>query len=147
MPDVTYFPNVQLNFAENLLRHAAPGSPLENAEAVVSISESRGEDKRWTFAELRDDAARVRAALGALGVTTADACGAYMPNVGETIVEMVVKQPNLEDDLPPIWYNRFDDERRVLTACAWPSGAAAKIPWRMSTTPCVSMNPKEAGCD
>ena len=89
MPDVTYFPNVQLNFAENLLRHAAPGSPLENAEAVVSISESRGEDKRWTFAELRDDAARVRAALGALGVTAADACGAYMPNVGETIVEML----------------------------------------------------------
>ena len=25
MPDVTYFPGVQLNFAENMLRHGAPG--------------------------------------------------------------------------------------------------------------------------
>ena len=61
-PDVTYFPGVQLNFAENMLRHGAPGAALANAEALVSVSESR-DDKRWTFAELADDASRVRAAL------------------------------------------------------------------------------------
>ena len=88
MPDVQYFPNVELNFAENLLRHGAPGSPLVDAEAVVSLSESR-ETKRWTFGELRDDASRVRAALAKMGVTSADACGAYLSNIGETVVAML----------------------------------------------------------
>ena len=88
MPDVTYFPNVKLNFAENMLRHGAPGSPLADAEAVVSISESRP-DKRWTFAELRDDASRVAAALRELGVSESDACGAYLSNIGETVVAML----------------------------------------------------------
>ena len=62
MPDVTYFPNVEVNFAENMLKHGAPGAPLADAEAVVSISEAR-DDVRWTFSELRDDSARVQAAL------------------------------------------------------------------------------------
>ena len=88
MPDVTYFPNVEVNFAENLLKHGAPGAPLADAEAVVSISEAR-DDVRWTFSELRDDAARVQAALKALGVSSSDACGAYMSNVGETVVAML----------------------------------------------------------
>ena len=88
MPDVTYFPNVEVNFAENLLKHGAPGAPLADAEAVVSFSEAR-DDVRWTFSELRDDAARVQAALKALGVSSSDACGAYMSNVGETVVAML----------------------------------------------------------
>ena len=39
--------------------NGAPGAALANAEALVSVSESR-DDKRWTFAELADDASRVR---------------------------------------------------------------------------------------
>jgi len=88
MPDVTYFPNVELNFAENMLRHGMPGAPREHEEAIVSISESR-DYVRWTFGELRDDSQRVRAALEALGVTPSDACGAYLSNLGETIVAML----------------------------------------------------------
>ena len=90
MPDVEYFPNARLNFAENLLRHGAPGSPLASQEAVVSVSEARGgEATRWSFAELRDDAMRVREQLASLGVASSDACGAWLPNVGETIVAML----------------------------------------------------------
>ena len=90
MPDVTYFPNVKLNFAENMLRHGAPDSPLQDAEALVSISEARSDnDQRWTFRELRDDAARVASALRQLGVTHQDACAAYLPNIGETVVAML----------------------------------------------------------
>ena len=88
MPEVTWFPDVKLNFAENMLRHGAPGSPLADSEALVSLSESR-DDKRWTFAELRDDTSRVRAALALLGVTSADSCGAYASNIGETVVAML----------------------------------------------------------
>jgi acetoacetyl-CoA synthetase len=87
---VTYFPNVRLNFAENLLRHGRPGSPLRDAEALVSVSEARPEHRRWTFAELRDDASRVTAALRrTLNVTEVDACGAYLPNLGEAAVAML----------------------------------------------------------
>ena len=88
MPDVTWYPEVKLNFAENMLRHGAPGAPLADAEAIVSISESR-DDKRWSFAEARDDASRVRASLSKLGVTSSDACGAYLSNIGETILAML----------------------------------------------------------
>jgi acetoacetyl-CoA synthetase len=88
MPDVQYFPNVKLNFAENLLKHGHDDSPLRHDEALVSISEARPA-QRWTHAELRDDASRVRAALEQLGVTAHDAVGAYLPNIGETIVAML----------------------------------------------------------
>jgi acetoacetyl-CoA synthetase len=88
MPDVQYFPNVKLNFAQNLLRHGQPDSPLLHEEALVSISEAR-EDKRWTFEQLDGDASRVRSALEQLGLTANDAVGAYLPNIGETIVAML----------------------------------------------------------
>jgi acetoacetyl-CoA synthetase len=88
MPDVHYFPNVRLNFAQNLLRYGESDSPLRHKEALVSVSEARP-DKRWTFQELRDDASRVRLALEQLGVTEHDAVGAYLPNIGETIVAML----------------------------------------------------------
>lgn len=87
MPDVTYFPNLKLNFAENMLKHANDKS-MKDAEAIVSISEARDEI-RWTFAQARDDAARIAKALRDSGVTKHDACGAYMPNVGETILAML----------------------------------------------------------
>ena len=91
MPDVTYFPNVQLNFAENMLRYGKDDSDLKHHEALVSISEARpNQDRRWTFAELRDDVSRVRSALEHLqGIDTTSTVGAYMPNIGETIVAML----------------------------------------------------------
>jgi acetoacetyl-CoA synthetase len=88
MPDVTYFPNVRINFAENMLRYGTDDSPLQNVEAVVSISEAR-DDKRWTFAQLRDDASRVANALRSIGISSSDSCGAFLPNIGETIVAML----------------------------------------------------------
>ncbi len=89
MPDVTYFPNVKLNFAENLLRYGKEDSEHKDTEGLVSISEARDE-KRWTFAELRDDSSRVRAALEKLqGVDAKSAVSAYMPNIGETIIAML----------------------------------------------------------
>lgn len=91
MPDVTYFPNVTLNFAENLLRHGDESSSLNDVEAIVSVSESRpNDDRRWTFAQAKDDASRCAAALrAAVQLTSQDACGAYLPNIGETILAML----------------------------------------------------------
>jgi len=89
LPDVTYFPNVKLNFAENLLRHGAPESPLRDAEALVTISEATDTRKSWSFAELRDDASRVGNALRKHGITSDDSVGAYMPNLSETVIAML----------------------------------------------------------
>ena len=92
MPDVTYFPHLSLNFAENMLRYGRHDSELKDHEALVSISEARGLDQRlsWTFGELRDDASRVRVALERLqGINATHAVGAYMPNLGETILAML----------------------------------------------------------
>ena len=85
MPDVEYFPELNLNFAENMLRYADKNG---DDEALVSISEAR-DDVRWTFSELRDDAARIESVLSKLGVGADDACGAFMPNIGETVVAML----------------------------------------------------------
>ena len=41
MPDVTYFPNVELNFAENMLKHGAPGSPLVDEPSTTAPPTSR----------------------------------------------------------------------------------------------------------
>ncbi len=88
LPDVEYFPNVRINFAENLLKHGHPTSPLAKAEALVSVSEARP-DIRWTFARLREDASRVQHALAKMGITEHDAVAAYLPNIGETILAML----------------------------------------------------------
>ena len=86
MPDVQWFPQSKLNFAENLLRHGK--GPLANEEAVITVSEGMGR-KAWTFAELRRDAGRVQRALSKLGVTEKESCGAYIANVGEAVVAML----------------------------------------------------------
>ena len=86
MPDVQWFPQSKLNFAENLLRHGT--GPLANEEAVITVSEGMGR-KAWTFAELRRDAGRVQRALSKLGVNEKESCGAYIANVGEAVVAML----------------------------------------------------------
>jgi acetoacetyl-CoA synthetase len=86
MPDVQWFPQSKLNFAENLLRHGK--GPLADAEAVITVSEGMGR-RAWTFAELRRDAGRVQRALAALGVNEKESCGAYVANVGEAVVAML----------------------------------------------------------
>jgi acetoacetyl-CoA synthetase len=86
--DGTTMPDVKINFAENMLKHGAPESPLRQEEALVSVSEARN-DRRWTFGALRYDASRVAAALRKSGVTQEDACGAYLPNIGEAVVAML----------------------------------------------------------
>merc|ERR1719238_2386955 len=88
MPDVEWFPQSKLNFAENLLRHGKAGSSLANEEAVITVSEGMGR-KAWTFSELRRDAGRVQRALSKLGVNEKESCGAYIANVGEAVVAML----------------------------------------------------------
>jgi acetoacetyl-CoA synthetase len=82
MPGAQWFPGARLNYAEHLLRNAEidPQAP-----AVVARSQTRGPIE-LTFGELREQVARARAGLQALGVGPGDRVVAYLPNIPETLV-------------------------------------------------------------
>jgi acetoacetyl-CoA synthetase len=82
MPGAQWFPGARLNYAEHLLRNAEiePG-----ASAVVARSQTRAPIE-MTFGELREQVARARAGLRALGVGPGDRVVAYLPNIPEALV-------------------------------------------------------------
>jgi acetoacetyl-CoA synthetase len=82
MPGAEWFPGATLNYAEHLLRNA-DADPA--ASAVVARSQTRGPIE-LSFGELRDQVARARAGLKALGVGPGDRVVAYLPNIPETLV-------------------------------------------------------------
>jgi len=79
MPGAVWFPGARLNYAERLFR----GKPDERV-AIVHASEARG-PAEWTWGELREQTARIRAGLVARGVGPGDRVAAYLPNVPDTI--------------------------------------------------------------
>jgi acetoacetyl-CoA synthetase len=82
MPGARFFPDAQLNFAENLLRRAG------NGEAIVFHGES-GVELRLTWGELRALVSRLQQAMQAAGVGIGDRVAAMMPNRPETIALML----------------------------------------------------------
>jgi acetoacetyl-CoA synthetase len=79
-----FFPDGQLNFAENLLAHAGH----ETATALIF----RGEDKArydWTWGRLRAEVSKLQQAFRDLGIGEGDRVAAMMPNMPETIACML----------------------------------------------------------
>ena len=79
MPGATWFPGTTLNYAERLFR----GKPGDRV-AIRHASETRPLGA-WSWDELRDHTAAIRAGLAARGVGKGDRVAAYLPNVPETI--------------------------------------------------------------
>jgi acetoacetyl-CoA synthetase len=79
MPGAVWFPGATLNYAERLFR----GKPDERV-AIAHASELRGLEE-WTWGELRERTAGIRAGLAARGVGPGDRVAAYLPNVPDTI--------------------------------------------------------------
>jgi acetoacetyl-CoA synthetase len=79
MPGARFFPEAQLNFAENLLRQRGPG------DAMVFWGEDQVK-RRVSHDELFDGVARLAAALKALGVGPGDRVAGFMPNLPETVM-------------------------------------------------------------
>lgn len=83
MPGARFFPEAQLNYAENLLR------PRDPASLALIF---RGEDKverHISFGELTDLVSRLQQALKAAGVGVGDRVAATLPNLPETIAVML----------------------------------------------------------
>jgi len=80
--DTRWFPDAQLNFAENLLRRR------DNKPAIVSLTE-HGERVELSYAELYDRVERVAAGLKQAGVGVGDRVAGFMPNIAETVIAML----------------------------------------------------------
>ncbi len=119
MPGARFFPDAQLNFAENLMRRR------DDAPAIISCSE-RGDRVELSFAELHDRVARCARGLRAAGVGLGDRVAGDLPNRAEAVIAMLATSA-----LGAIWsscspdfgnegvVDRFGQiEPRVLIACA-----------------------------
>jgi acetoacetyl-CoA synthetase len=82
MPGARFFPNVKLNFAQNLLRHK------DDRTAIVFRNEW-GDQRELTYAELHAEVGRVAHALREAGVVAGDRVAGFMPNIPETIIAML----------------------------------------------------------
>jgi len=79
MPGAVWFPGARLNYAERIFRDKPDGRV-----AIRHASELRGLEA-WTWGDLRERTARIRAGLRARGVGPGDRVAAYLPNVPETV--------------------------------------------------------------
>ena len=79
MPGARWFPDVRLNFAENLLRRR------DGADAIVFWGEGEVR-RRLSWAELSGEVSKLSQALTAMGVGPGDRVAAFMPNMPETII-------------------------------------------------------------
>ena len=84
MPGAVWFPDVRLNYVENLLRWADDPA-LADTVAVSSIAED-GPETTATWRELRADVARFGAWLRSVGVGPGDRVIGYVPNELRTLV-------------------------------------------------------------
>ena len=80
MPGAQWFPGVQLNYVDQVFRHAT-----EHRPAVIFENES-GQRREVSWAELQRQVGALAASLRAMGVCQGDRVVAYMPNVPETVV-------------------------------------------------------------
>lgn len=79
MPDVKWFPNASVNYAEHVFRNEKP-----DKEAIIYQTETRPLGS-LSWKELRRNTASVRAYLQSVGVKPGDRVVAYSSNIHETI--------------------------------------------------------------
>jgi acetoacetyl-CoA synthetase len=82
MPGARWFPDAQLNFAENLLRYR------DQREAIIFQAEN-GDSETLSYAQLYAAVEQTASSLRKAGITRGDRVAAYMPNMPETIIAML----------------------------------------------------------
>jgi len=82
MPGAKWFPNVRLNFAQNLLRFK------DDRIALIARNEW-GHKREFSYAELHDEVARLAYALRASGVVAGDRVAGFLPNIPEAVIAML----------------------------------------------------------
>jgi len=82
MPGAKWFPNVRLNFAQNLLRF--------KDDRIALIARNEWNHRReFTYAQLHDEVGRLAHALRDAGVTAGDRVAGFLPNIPEAVIAML----------------------------------------------------------
>ena len=82
MPGARWFPNVRLNFAQNLLRF--------KDDRIALIARNEWDHKReFTYAQLHDEVGKLAHALKSAGVGMGDRVAGFLPNIPETVIAML----------------------------------------------------------
>ncbi len=82
MPGVRWFPEAQLNFAENLLKQK------DDSIAIIERGE-HGQRKSLTFRELHKQVGRLASSMQSMGIGKGDRVAGILPNISETIIAML----------------------------------------------------------
>jgi acetoacetyl-CoA synthetase len=82
MPGARWFPNVRLNFAQNLLR-------FRDDRPALIFRDELGTARELSYAELNEQVSRWQQALAAAGVGAGDRVAGLMPNIPEAVIAML----------------------------------------------------------
>ncbi|MCC4816163.1 acetoacetate--CoA ligase [Vibrio lentus] len=83
--DAVWFPNAQVNYAENLL-HSSKTLPNELA---IWFENERGEQQSYTWQTLVEEVSSVQQWLNDIGVQQGDVVAAYTPYLPQTVIAML----------------------------------------------------------
>jgi acetoacetyl-CoA synthetase len=84
MPGANWFPGAKVNYAQQVLRHAAPAHAAGFLAVIGRNEKGRRTELGWP--ELRRQVASLALHLQAQGVQPGDRIAAYLPNIPETMV-------------------------------------------------------------
>jgi acetoacetyl-CoA synthetase len=82
MPGARWFPQVRLNFAQNLLRH-------KDERTAIVFRNEWDHRRELSYADLHAEVGRVTHALKEAGVGVGDRVAGFMPNIPETVIAML----------------------------------------------------------
>lgn len=82
MPRARWFPNMRLNFAQNLLR-------FKDDKPALIFRNEWGQQREYSYAQLRSEVGRIAHALEQTGVTKSDRVAGFLPNIPETVIAML----------------------------------------------------------
>ncbi|MBC8405827.1 MAG: acetoacetate--CoA ligase [Planctomycetes bacterium] len=82
MPGAKFFPQAMLNFAQNLLLG-------EDGQVAIIFRREDGMRIEWTYAELRTQVSKLRAALVRVGVGRGDCVAGFLPNIPHAVAAML----------------------------------------------------------
>ncbi len=82
MPGAQWFPDAQLNFAQNLLR-------FRDDHPALLFANEQGARRSITYRELYRSVSAIASSLKKLGVVPGDRVVGYLPNIPETVIAML----------------------------------------------------------